>query len=31
MLWFILSRLGLTYYIRGYGKLLQEWIALVDT
>lgn len=25
MLWFILSRLGLRYQIRGYGKLLQQW------
>ncbi len=25
MLWSILSQLGLTYRIRGYGKLLEEW------
>lgn len=25
MLWFILSKIGLQYQIRGYGKLLQQW------
>jgi maleate isomerase len=25
MLWFILSQLGLTYHIDGYGKLLRDW------
>jgi maleate isomerase len=28
MLWFILSRLGLTYHIPGYGKLLEDWPKL---
>ncbi|MGH7829271.1 MAG: hypothetical protein ACREP8_03755 [Candidatus Binatia bacterium] len=28
MLWFILSRLGLTYHIRSYGKLLRDWPVL---
>jgi maleate isomerase len=27
MLWFILKRLGLSYHIEGYGKLLREWPA----
>ena len=25
MLWSILSQLGLTYHVRGYGRLLEEW------
>jgi hypothetical protein len=28
MLWFMLSKLGLTYHIRGYGRLLQDWLPL---
>jgi Arylmalonate decarboxylase len=28
MLWFILSKLGLRYQIRGYGKLLSSWPAI---
>jgi len=28
MLWSILSQLGLSYRIRGYGRLLQEWPTL---
>jgi maleate isomerase len=28
MLWYILSRLGLTYHIDGYGRLVREWPAL---
>ena len=28
MLWFILSKLGLRYQIRDYGKLLQQWCKL---
>jgi maleate isomerase len=28
MLWFILSKLGLSYRISGYGRLLSEWPAL---
>lgn len=28
MLWFILSKIGLRYQIRGYGKLLQQWRKL---
>jgi maleate cis-trans isomerase len=28
MLWFILSKLGLSYSIEGYGKLLREWNRL---
>ena len=28
MLWFILSKLGLRYQIRGYGKLLSSWPAM---
>ena len=31
MLWFMLSKLGLTYHIQGYGKLLEEWIPLADS
>jgi maleate isomerase len=31
MLWFILSKLGLTYHIHGYGKLLQEWVTLAGS
>ncbi|MGH7847900.1 MAG: hypothetical protein ACREQW_22380 [Candidatus Binatia bacterium] len=29
MLWFMLAKLGLTYHIRDYGKLLDNWPALV--
>ena len=29
MLWFMLAKLGLTYHIQGYGKLLESWPALV--
>ena len=28
MLWFVLSKLGLSYRIAGYGKLLASWPAL---
>ena len=28
MLWFILSKLGLSYRIAGYGKLLSSWPPL---
>ena len=28
MLWFILSKLGLSYKISGYGRLLSSWPAL---
>lgn len=31
MLWLILSKLGLTYHIHGYGKLLQEWVPLSNS
>jgi hypothetical protein len=31
MLWFMLSKLGLTYCIEGYGKLLREWPPLTDS
>lgn len=31
MLWFMLSKLGFTYHVNGYGKLLQEWLALGDS
>jgi maleate isomerase len=31
MLWFILSKLGLTYHIHGYGKLLGEWAPLAHS
>lgn len=30
MLWYLLSGLGLTYGIAGYGKLLEQWLPLVD-
>lgn len=30
MLWYVLSRLGLSYRIEGYGKLLAQWLPLVD-
>ncbi|MGH7770827.1 MAG: hypothetical protein ACREQA_01155 [Candidatus Binatia bacterium] len=30
MLWFILSKLGLSYKINGYGKLLEQWCRLPD-
>jgi maleate cis-trans isomerase len=29
MLWYILSKLGRTYHIDGYGRLLREWPSLV--
>ena len=29
MLWFMLAKLGLTYHIQGYGKLLENWPAPV--
>jgi len=30
MLWYTLSRLGLSYRIEGYGKLVEQWLPLVD-
>ena len=30
MLWFILSKIGLSYRIRGYGKLLEQWPKLPE-
>jgi len=30
MLWFMLSKLGLSYHIDGYGKLLASWPALTE-
>ena len=29
MLWYILSRIGLKYSIKGYGQLLSEWPDIV--
>jgi hypothetical protein len=31
MLWFMLAKLGLSYHIHGYGKLLESWPALTDS
>ena len=31
MLWFMLSKLGLSYHIDGYGKLFASWPALTDS
>lgn len=31
MLWYVLSRLGLTYHIEGYGQLLRAWPALPES
>ncbi len=31
MLWFMLSKLGLSYHIHGYGKLLESWPLLADS
>jgi hypothetical protein len=29
MLWYVLSKLGLTYPISGYGRLMREWPAII--